>query len=218
METPLHPSLVRRLASQFAITASCGGLGSALYWSAFSYLRVNRFVGFVRDPRPTPGEPAAHLDAVFERWTAQDIARWRTRRRGVPTQCFRDVVDGVSAAMVARIDGAPAALIWIYREGDPSRMFSLGPRDAELNHGIVLPEYRQRRLFAPLLSQACAWLATQDVRRVYATVHTENHPSLRAFRAAGFVEFARQTHVFLYRPKFSAPPVIPAPAATSRVA
>lgn len=197
--------VIRRLGSQFLLTAARGGLTSALYWSAFCYLRVNTFVGFVRDPRADLRDPAAHPDASFEVWTADDMRRWRADHRDAPTQCFRDTVDGVSTAMIARIDGELAAFIWLYREGNFSRMFRIGPTDAELNHGIVLPEYRSRRLFAPLLSHACAWLATQGGRRVYAVVHTDNGPSLRSFRAAGFAEFARQTHLFAWRPKFKEP-------------
>lgn len=196
-----------------------GGLGSALYWSVFCYLRVNTFVGFVRDPRADLADPASHPEVSFEVWSADDMRRWRAAHPDAPTQCFRDVVDGVSRAMVALVDGQLAAFIWIYLQGDFSRMFRIGPTDAELNHGIVLPDHRGRRLFTPLLSQACAYLATQGGRRVYAVVHTANDPSLRSFRAAGFAEFARQMHFLAYRPKFAEPdPTLVAATAAPPVA
>lgn len=187
------------------LTAARGGLTTALYWSAFCYLRLNTFVGFVRDPRADLCDPSSHPDASFAVWSADDMRRWRDEHPAAPTQCFRDTVDGVSSAMVALVDGELAAFIWIYREGDFSRMFPLGRTDAELNHGIVLPDYRRRRLFVPLLSQACVHLASLGVGRVFAVVHTENQPSLRAFRAAGFAEFARRSHLLAWRPKFGEP-------------
>lgn len=187
------------------LTAARGGLTTALYWSVFCYLRRNTFVGFVRDPRADARTPTSYPGASFDVWSAEDMRRWSGDHDDAPTQCFRDVVDGVSSAMVALIDGELAAFIWMYRRGDFSRMFPLGPTDVELNHGIVLPAFRRRRLFTPLLSQACVRLAADGCRRVYAVVHTENHPSLRAFRAAGFAEFGRRTHFLAYRPKFQAP-------------
>lgn len=207
-----------RLSSQFRLTVAQGGIGSALYWGVFSYLRLNRFIGLVRDLAAASGLVVAAPQARLELWTAEDVRRWRAEHPEAPTQCFRDVIDGVSAASVALVNGDMAGIIWIYRCGDYSRMFRLGPTDAELNHGTILPAYRGRGLFAAILSHACAWLAAGGFRRVYAAVHVDNRRSLRAFRSAGFVDFARRTNLFLFRPRFPEAKLLPAPDDTRRVA
>jgi ribosomal protein S18 acetylase RimI-like enzyme len=198
-----------RLVRQLAVTVAQDGIREALFWSAFSFLRVNRFVGFVRHADGPAAPAPAPADVRLAIWSAADMARWRARCPEAPTPCFRDRIDGVSRAAVVLAGDDLAALIWLYGPGDPSRMFRLGPGEAELNHGTVLPAFRRRGLFVAVLTHAVACLRAEGVRRVYAAVHDANHRSLRAFRAAGFAEFGRRTHWFVYRAPFPLAPERP---------
>jgi RimJ/RimL family protein N-acetyltransferase len=114
-----------------------------------------------------------------------------------------DEIDGVRSCAVVRVKENLAGLIWIYRNDDISRVFHLGELDAELNGGYILPEYRGRGLFRAIIVVASRWLFEAGYRTVYAGVHSENLPSLRAFRGAGFSEVGSIRRFLAFRPKIS---------------
>lgn len=177
---------------------------------AFGLLRPNRFAILAR-PLHTVRPPTADDGTVFEMWSAKRLNEWRLGRGGLPTQFFQDRIDGVSLCAVAHRDGQVLGLIWVYGPGDYSRMFRLRAGEAELNQGVVTPEHRRRGLFTRILEFACADLAARGFRTAYAVVHATNRPSLGAFNAAGFVQWAAVRHVFLFRPMVSLPPLISDP-------
>lgn len=141
-----------RYARCLVVTVAQGGPASTAYWAAFAFLRPNRFAIFARDLQAALPLPANGQDERFDLWTADRLREWRRDRRGLPTEFYQDRIDGVGLCAVACTAGEVGGLIWIYRPGDYSRMFRLQAGEAELNHGYVRPEHRERGLFVRLLA------------------------------------------------------------------
>lgn len=190
-----------RQVRKVTVSLAHGGIGTTLYWAVWSYLRPHTFHVLVRSLARGGVEDRWRPDAACEVWDARRLAAWRAGRTGLPSQFFQDLVDGVRHCAVVRVDGDVAGLIWIYRAAHPSRFFTLGPRDAELNHGFVLERYRGHHRFRDVIRCACRWLAAVGVERVYAVTHSTNLPSRRAFCGAGFEVMGHVRHFLIFRPK-----------------
>jgi ribosomal protein S18 acetylase RimI-like enzyme len=187
--------------SQLHISVRQIGLRAVLRRVAFGYLQPQRFVVLrcaLAELDETPVEGGGFEVAVWHRTRLQT---WRGARTDLPVEFFQDQIHGVETCSVAHVDGNPVGLIWIYRPGDYSRFFHLGPGEAELNYGYVLPANRRRGLFQALLRAACLHLRDAGFRAVWAAVHAGNGPSLGAFRSAGFRDVSSVRHFLLYRPR-----------------
>lgn len=195
-----------RQARRFWIGIRQQGLFTTLYWSAFGYLRPNRFVVLARDLQTRPLPPACS-DLRYAVWSAHELAAWRRRRANLAPEFFQDSIEPVRRCMVALAGDEVAGLIWIYGPLCRTRMFSLWESEVELNAGYVRPEYRGRRIFKDVIAAACACMAARGFTTAYAAVHSGNEPSLRAFRGAGFEDLATIRHFFLYRPRARVPRV-----------
>ncbi len=191
-----------RKSRQLRVSLRQRGLAKTMYWAAFGYLRPNRFVIFSRDLGETVPLPRRD-DVTFEIWDAAALRAWRRGRTDLPPEFFQDEIDGVEMCTVALQGREVTGLIWMYSRDDASRLFDLGVLEADLNNGVVLPEHRGRRLFRDIILAACSWLREHGYRRAMAGVHTENGPSLAAFRGAGFGELGSSRHFLLSRPKFA---------------
>ena len=191
--------VLRRQGRHLRVSVAERGLIETAYWAAFGYLWPRRFVLLSANAE----EQVVERDGVtFALWTAAQVREGCRDMRPVPLELRLHEVDGVDlCAVAATPDGMLAGAIWVYRPGDPSRMFDLVDGEAELNYGYVLPSHQRRGLFSDLLRYACSALRDQGVKHVYAAVHDTNVRSLRAFIGAGFVPFAALRHFFLYRPK-----------------
>lgn len=188
-------------ARKLQVSVAQRGVGTTLYWAAFSYLRPNRLLVFER-----------HLDKEVA-WTPPDgvtfrvsdagaLRTWRQNRTGLPPEFFQDEIDGVATCVIAQVGDDVAGLIWIYRSEDKSNLSRLSELEAELNQGCVLREYQGRGIFKGILHSACIWLREEGYRAAYALVHSTNLPSLRAFRGTGFREIGAVRQFLMYRPKF----------------
>lgn len=194
------PTLLSK-ARQFRISLVQRGIATTLYWSAFGYLRPNRFILLARDLSAGAMRWIPRDAMHFELWTAPMLRDWRKPRQGLSTEFFQDDIDGVDTCAVACIRGELAGLIWIYHHAHASRLFRLREREAELNHGYVLSPFRGTGVFREVLRFACVRLQEQGYQTVYAGVHAENAPSLRAFHHAGFRDIGSIRHFLIFRPK-----------------
>jgi ribosomal protein S18 acetylase RimI-like enzyme len=196
--------LPTRQARRFRVGIRQQGLFTTLYWSAFGYLRPNRFVVLAHDLHTHPSPPVRD-DLRFAMWSAQELDAWRRDRTGLAPEFFQDTIEPVRLCAVA-LDGLEVAgLVWVYLPGWQTRMFRLCAGEAELNAGYVRPEYRGRRIFMDVIAWACSRLAATGFTTAYAAVHSGNGPSLRAFRGAGFRDLTTIRHIFLYRPRVRLP-------------
>jgi peptidoglycan pentaglycine glycine transferase (the first glycine) len=195
----------KRKLRHFTVSVRQRGLAQTAYWGAYGFLRPNRFLILTQ---PTPARvsfpPPPGLSAAV--WDVAAARAYRRTRAALPPEFHQDEIDGVELCSVVRCGDEVAGLIWIYRAGDASRLFRLGDSDAELNNGLVLPQYRRRGVFKLAIASACEWLAQQGYGRVYAMVHSTNVPSRAAFEAVGFAVTADVRHFLLYRPAYRCPP------------
>ena len=212
---PPRANIVAKV-TQFRISVRQRGLLPTLYWAATGYLRPNRFQLFAR---PAGGEPiVTSLDDIrYETWDAGQLRAWRLDRGTLRPEFFQDQIDGVRTCAVARVGDSVAGLIWIYRAADVSRLFRLGPQDAELNNGTVLEAYRGRGVFTSILRHAAGWLRTQNCRTVYAGVHIRNTASSVAFQRAGFAKIGTILNLGGIRPRRDVRNSLPASAAELEV-
>lgn len=187
--------------TQFRISLRQRGWATTLYWSAFGVLRPNRFAILAIDLTAMPEPESSTEEVEFAMWDAARVARWREQRSDLPTDMFRDVIDGAKRCAVAVSGESIVAMIWVFRVGDTSRLFELEDGEAELNHGFTAPEFRGRGIFSSLLRHACGALRAEGCGRAYAGVHAGNAPSLRSFENAGFREIASIRHWLAFRPK-----------------
>lgn len=194
-------------ARQFGISLTQRGFTSTFYWSAFGYLKPNRFALLARDLSVDDICVPPRASARFECWTAGMMRSWRHQRQGLSTEFFQDTIDGVDTCAVALVEGTLAGMIWIYRPEQTSRLFRLEAHEAELNQGYILPAFRGMGLFTDMLTFACRFLQEQGYRTVYAGVHSGNGPSLRAFRHAGFCDIGWIRHFLVFRPKVCGHPL-----------
>ena len=186
---------------QLYISLTQRGLPTTLYWSAFGYLKPNRFFLLAQDLSTNTIRVQPRHNVHFTQWTAKTMHAWRDQQHGLSTEFFQDVIDGVDTCAVALVDGALAGMIWIYRPEHTSRLFHLQAYEAELNQGYILPAYRGAGLFSDVLTFACELLQKQGCRTVYAGVHTGNSPSRHAFHNAGFRDIGQLKHFMIVRPK-----------------
>lgn len=187
-------------SAQFVVGVRRLGVQATLRRGVTGYLVPNRFIALTCGPadvRPIVAPP----DVTLGMWPRRQVQAWRRGRVGLPLEFYHDEIHGMRECAVVQVGGELAGLIWIYRPGDYSRIFWLGPADVELNHGYILIEYRRRGLFKTLLAYACRELHAQGARAVFAAVHSENPPSLHAFLGAGFREIGRLQHFLLVRPR-----------------
>jgi len=191
--------LIGRQGRHLRVSLAKRGLAETAYWAAFGYLWPRRFILLAANGEEQTVE---RDDVRFALWTAAEVREGCRDTRRVPLELHLHEVDRVDLCAVAITpDGMLAGAIWVYRAGDPSRMFHLVDGEAELNYGCVLPSCQRRGVFGDLLRYTCSALRGHGVKHVYAAVHDSNVRSVRAFVEAGFAPFAVLRHFFLYRPK-----------------
>jgi GNAT superfamily N-acetyltransferase len=198
---------IKKKLRQFKISVEQQGFRTTLYWAAFGFLRVNRFIIFARDLSTSDREISwtSPPEVTVEMWAADTVCAWRKGRDGLSPEFFQDEIDGVDTCAVAMVNGQVAGIAWIYRFNNHSRLFQLREREAEVNSVFVLPEYRGRGLHKAMGFFICNYLWIKGYKMVYSAVHEGNEPSLRATRGYDLCEIGEIVHFLLYRPKFRHP-------------
>jgi RimJ/RimL family protein N-acetyltransferase len=98
--------------------------------------------------------------------------------------------DGVKDFFIARDDDTIQCITWIYRKADSNRFLVLGKKDALLQFGMTLPEFRGRGLYSATLLAAAKYLGEQGYRRVFGLVECSNQVSIKGFEKAHYVKVA----------------------------
>lgn len=198
---------VQSKVRQFRRGVAQRGLSTTLWWTVYG-LRPRRFLVWAIDlddaDRMPSGRPGLPDGMAIEVVPAAWLAEWRQGRPGLAPEFFQDEIDGVGLCAVIRDGHEVAGLTWIYRAGDPSRLFDLGPGEAELNHTFVRPAYRGRRLHAALLSFCFDWLRERGHHTVYRMTDATNVRSIRSGHRVGMRVIGMVHHCGPYRPPYRA--------------
>lgn len=181
------------------------GPAKAIYWLIFGYFRINRFLAYrmsldgymsgeKKDDELTvkfylPGELGQlHQNPEFNTYEAFIASHLKT-----------------SGCLVGYINERPAHIMWIFRQGDDSRLFDLGQHEAELNYCYTPPSCRGKGIYARMIKKAAETLSKQGVSCLYMATHETNDAAQKAITRAGLTEVGAVTNYgVFYRPKWKA--------------
>jgi len=127
----------------------------------------------------------------------------RLRNSDLPREFFCDKFHKVGSCCIARLNGVPAYIHWIYYPGDFSRFLKLGDGCAEINYVLTLPQYRGHGISAAAFCHTLHSLKEQGIKNVFAVVHEENIASLKSFARAGFIDVGSTFSFGLFNRKVS---------------
>lgn len=127
----------------------------------------------------------------------------RLRDSDLPREFFCDRFHKVSTCCIARLNGVPAYIHWVYFQGDFSRFLNLGEDCAEINYVLTLPQFRGHGISAAAFCHSLQSLKEQGIKKVFAVVHEENIASLKSFTKAGFTDVGSTFSFGLFNRKVS---------------
>ena len=134
---------------------------------------------------------------------ALELARSRQLNVPLPLAFYRDLADGVGGcAFLAVIEGQMAGVAWGYDQNRPMSSLRIGPGDVEVCDVFTIEQFRGRGVAKALLSEACRCYRERGFARAYATIRSDNTPSLRAFQAAGFRKVGKVSGRKLFGSRF----------------
>jgi ribosomal protein S18 acetylase RimI-like enzyme len=134
---------------------------------------------------------------------AMELERSRQNNMRLPLAFYRDLADDVGAcAFLALIEGQMAGIAWGFDRNRPLSSLRMGPGDVEICDVYTLDQFRGRGVAKALLCEACRCYRDRGFARVYATIRSDNTPSLRAFQAAGFKKVGKVSGRKLFGSRF----------------
>jgi len=110
----------------------------------------------------------------------------RTGENAWEFNCYN--IDGVKDFFIAHDANVIQCIVWIYGKYDPSRLLVLREKDAILQYGLTLSQFRGRGLLPSVEIAAVRHLHRQGFQRVFVTVDSRNKASLRSQEKVGFVK------------------------------
>lgn len=110
----------------------------------------------------------------------------KCNQRAWEYQCHK--FDDVKDFFIARNDDTIMCITWIYKKGDPNRFLIMGDKQALLQYGLTLPEFRGCGLLPAVLKAIAKYLKNQGCEKVYGLIHHKNSSSIKGTTKAGFVK------------------------------
>jgi len=177
------------------------GAKAWLYFIYYALFRLNRFrILRIKVDEIKPAK--VELPGIsFSSLEADELDTFRNP--DFPREFFCDRFHKVHNCCIARFDGVPAYIHWIYYRGDFSRFLKLGEDCAEINYVLTLPQYRGHGISTAAFSYSIQSLKEQGISNVFAVVHEENTASLKSFLKAGFRDVGSTCSFGLFNRKVS---------------
>lgn len=94
--------------------------------------------------------------------------------------------DGVKDFFIARDVDTIQSVTWIYKRSDQNRFVILGNKDALLQYGLTLSEFRGKGLYPAVQKAAVQYLREQGYQKVLVLVDSHNKASQNSQAKAGF--------------------------------
>lgn len=94
--------------------------------------------------------------------------------------------DGVKDFFIARDADTIQSVTWIYKRSDRNRFVILGNKDALLQYGLTLPEFRGKGLYPAVQKAAVQYLREQGYQKILVLVDSHNKASQNSQTKAGF--------------------------------
>jgi RimJ/RimL family protein N-acetyltransferase len=158
--------------------------------------RLEWSVVYAADPRKiAPPEENSRL--TFARFPEESMASLAERTDEVGEYARRFHDKGFNDAYAVYCDGKLANITWMITVDHdrtlPMRYVKLRDGEAELTHGITLPEFRGQGIAPYSYRRLCLQATQMGIRRVYGMINIDNIASQRAVEKIGF---RRQGHMF----------------------
>lgn len=179
------------------------GEGAKAWFTFFHYalFRLNRFKILRVNLEALPISPVDLPGISFSSPRIDELDSLRSS--DLPREFFCDRFHTVGNCCIARLNGVPAYIHWIYFPGDFSRFLKLGEGCAEINYVLTLPQYRGHGISAAAFCHTLHSLKEQGIKNVFAVVHEENIASLKSFAKAGFTDIGSTFSFGLFNRKVS---------------
>jgi len=182
------------------------GVKETLYWVHFGYLKVNKFILYRRELDKSFPEVAQGEDILIKQVSLQDLQKIRENHLKLSEEFFCDIYEGAKTCFVGFVGGKVAHIMWVFFAGDRSRFFDLKEKEAEINYGATLPEFRGLNLYPLTVRSICKWLKQNEYRWLYGAIHDKNVNAIRAIGKCGFEKIGAIKHISVWRPKWKGNP------------
>jgi RimJ/RimL family protein N-acetyltransferase len=178
------------------------GIKETLYWFYFGYLKVNRFFLFRRELNHPFSEVPHRDDILIKQISLEQLREIRQNYPKLPEEFFCDIFEGSKTCFVGFVGEKAAHIMWVFFANEGSRFFNLGEREAEINYGVTLPEFRGLHLYPLTVRSISHWLRENQYKWLYGAIHDKNVNAINAIRKCGFEKIGEIRHVSFWRPKW----------------
>ncbi len=178
------------------------GIRETFYWFYFGYLKVNKFFLFRRElDNPFP-EVLQRDDILIKQISLQQLKEIRQNYPKLPEEFFCDIFEGGKTCFVGFVDGKVAHIMWVFFHKDRSRFFNLKEKEAEINYGVTLPEFRGLNLYPLTVKSISNWLKENQYKWLYGAIHDKNVNAINAIAKCGFQKIGEIRHIGFWRPEW----------------
>ncbi len=94
--------------------------------------------------------------------------------------------DGVKDFFIAADASTIRHIAWLYKRQDPNRFVILGEKDALLQYGLTLPQFRGQGLAPAVQHEVMRYLREQGFKRMFSLVKSDNKASIKSLEKGGF--------------------------------
>jgi lipid II:glycine glycyltransferase (peptidoglycan interpeptide bridge formation enzyme)/RimJ/RimL family protein N-acetyltransferase len=154
------------------------------------------------ESRPLPSDGNGHIETRVGVAAIQELSRLRKQRTNLPVEFYRDVGEEVQTCAFAKLDERLAAIAWGYDSKRPGHFLRMCHGDAEIRSVYTLTEFRGRGIAKAIVREAFNWFWEHGADRIYAVIHRDNIPSIRAFESLGFVKVGELKRPALFGPRY----------------
>jgi len=178
------------------------GIQETLYWFYFGYLKVNKFFLFRRELNNYFPEVSRRDDILIKQVSLQELQEIRENYPKLSEEFFCDIYEGAKTCFVGFVNGKVAHIMWVFFAGDRSRFFNLKEREAEINYGATLSQFRGLNLYPLTVRSISKWLKENEYRWLYGAIHDKNINAIKAIGKCGFTKIGEIRHISVWRPKW----------------
>jgi len=181
------------------------GLCKSIFWLFFGYFRVNEFLVYRIDLDEMEGQVEDSSDELnLKLADREEIERIRIDPNFKTSEVHISSYLKVSDCFIGYIDGSPVHIMWVFRKGDDSRLFSLSATQAELNYCFTPDNCRGKGIYVRMIAKAIRRLKSEGIKSVYMATHITNIPAQKAISRAGLHHIgAIKNYGIFHRPKWS---------------
>jgi ribosomal protein S18 acetylase RimI-like enzyme len=179
------------------------GPAKAIYWLFFGYFKVNRFLVYRMSLEGCVSGYQKDDELAVRFYLSGELGQLYQNPEFNTYETFIATHLKTSGCLVGYINEKPTHIMWIFSQGDDSRLFDLGQYEAELNYCYTPPSCRGKGIYSRMIRKAAALLREQGISCLFIATHETNDAAIKSISRSGmkFVGTVVNYGVF-YRPKW----------------